>query len=126
MRKKFKRARRIQVVPEHERWLHEPKARRDLRLALADNHRRLITDLRAGRASAAEHLNSAAEKGDPQVYVAALKHLVESIGLTRVAKVTRLRREYLQRALSPKGKLRLSTYLAIMKVAKLKVGIARI
>jgi DNA-binding phage protein len=32
----------------------------------------------------------------------------------------------LQRALSPRGKLRLSAYLAIMKAAKLKIGIVRI
>ena len=43
----------------------------------------MIADLRAGRASAAEHLNSAAEKGDPQVYVAALKDLVKEVGMTR-------------------------------------------
>ena len=92
---------------------------------LTVSHReRLIADLRADRAFAADYLNACAEDDDSRVIVVALRNVAEANGLTKVAKAAGVSRENLGRALSSVGRLRFSTFRAILQVAGLKIAVA--
>ena len=89
------------------------------------SHReRLIAELKRDPALAAEYLNVAAEDGDAQAYLLALRTVAEAQGMTKVAKAAGVPRESIYRALSPKGNPRLSTLTAVLKAAGLRMTVA--
>jgi probable addiction module antidote protein len=90
------------------------------------SHReRVVEELRADPALAAEYLNAAAEDDDPRVYLAALRTVAEAQGMAKVAKAAGVPRESLYRALSAGGNPRFSTLHAILKAAGLKMAVQR-
>lgn len=90
----------------------------------AVSHRKwLVKELRADPELAAEYLNAAAQDEDPRVCLIALRTVAEAHGMVKVAKAAGMPRDRLQRALSTGVNLRLSTFLAILKVAGLKLTI---
>jgi probable addiction module antidote protein len=92
---------------------------------LTVSHReRLIADLRADRAFAADYLNACAEDDDPRVIVVALRNVAAANGLTKVAKAAGMSRKNLGRALSSVSRLCFSTFRAILQVAGLKIAVA--
>jgi probable addiction module antidote protein len=94
---------------------------------LSVSHReRLVEELKADPALAAEYLNAAAEDDDPRVYLAALRTVAEGQGMAKVAKAAGVPRESLYRALSAGGNPRFSTLHAILKAAGLKMAVERI
>jgi probable addiction module antidote protein len=91
---------------------------------LTVSHReRLVADLRADRALAADYLNACAEADDPRVIVAALRNVAEANGLAKIAKAAGISRQSLVRVLSSPGKLRFSTVRAILQAAGLKISV---
>jgi probable addiction module antidote protein len=99
---------------------------RSARKALTVSHReRLVAELRADPRLAAEYVNTAAEDGNPRVYLAALRTVAEAEGMAKVAKAAGVPRESLYRALSPGGNPRFSTLHAILKATGLKLAVER-
>lgn len=85
------------------------------------SHReRLVADLRADRAFAADYLKACAEDDDPRVLGAALRNVAEAIGLAEISKEAGISRQSLDRALSSPSRLRFATFRAILQVAGLK------
>jgi probable addiction module antidote protein len=106
--------------------VRKSKKARASRKELTVSHReRLVDELRADPALAAEYVNAAAEDGDPRVYLAALKTVAEAQGMAKVAKAAGVPRESLYRALSAGGNPRFSTLHAILKAAGLKMAVER-
>lgn len=100
---------------------------RSTRKELTVSHReRLIAELRADPALAAQYLSAAAEDGDPRVYLSALRTVAEAKGMAKVAKAAGVPRESLYRALSSSGNPRFSTLHAILKAAGLKMAVERV
>jgi len=77
--------------------------------------------LRANPKLAAKHLNAAARAKDRRVYLAALRTVVGTKGMAKIAKAAGVPRESLYRALSAGGNPRLSTLHAILKAAGLRL-----
>jgi len=90
----------------------------------AVSHREwLVKELRADPELAAEYVNAAAQDEDPRVCLIALRTVAEAHGMVKVAKAAGMPRERLQRVLSSGINLRLSTFLAILNVAGLKLTV---
>ena len=107
--------------------IRKPEKKRSAAKALSVSHReRLVEELRADPALAAEYLNAAAEDGDPRVYLTALRTVAEAQGMAKVAKAAGVPRESLYRALSADGNPRFSTLHAILKAAGLKIAVERL
>jgi len=88
------------------------------------SHReRLIADLRADRALAADYLNACLEDDDPHVMVAALRNVAEANGLAKVAKAAKMSRQSLDHVLSSLGRVRFSTFRAVLQVGGLKITV---
>ena len=92
--------------------------------ASVSHRERLIEELKHDPALAAEYLNVAAEGGDAQSYLLALRTVAEAQGMSKVAKAAGVPRESIYRALSPKGNPRLSTLTAVLKAAGLRMTVA--
>jgi probable addiction module antidote protein len=92
--------------------------------ASVSHRERLVEELKHDPALAAEYLNVAAEDGDAQSYLLALRTVAEAQGMTKVAKAAGVPRESIYRALSSKGNPRLSTLTAVLKAAGLKMTVA--
>jgi probable addiction module antidote protein len=106
--------------------IRKPEKKRAAAKELSVSHReRLVEELRADRALAAEFLNASAEDDDPRVYLAALRTVAEAQGMAKVAKAAGVPRESLYRALSAAGNPRFSTLYAILKAAGLKMAVQR-
>lgn len=107
--------------------IRKPEKKRAAVKGLSVSHReRLVEELRADPALAAEYLNAAAEDNDPRVYLTALRTVAEAQGMAKVAKAAGVPRESLYRALSAGGNPRFSTLHAILKAAGLKMAVQRI
>lgn len=102
------------------------KARASVEELTVSHRARLIEELRADPELAAEYLNAAAEDGDPQVYLTALRTVAEAQGMAKVAKAAGVPRESLYRALSSGGNPRFSTLHAILKAAGLRMAVQRV
>jgi probable addiction module antidote protein len=71
---------------------------------------------------AAAYLNAAIREGDTEIFMLALRDIVEARGgVGEIVKKTDLNRESLYRTLSPRGNPRLSTLRAVLKACKLDV-----
>jgi probable addiction module antidote protein len=106
--------------------VRKPEKARSKGKDLTVSHReRLVGELRADPALAAEYLNAAAEDGDPRVYLAALRTVAEAEGMAKVARAAGVPRESLYRALSAGGNPRFSTFHAILRAAGLKLAVER-
>jgi probable addiction module antidote protein len=106
--------------------IRKPEKKRAAVKGLSVPHReRLVEELRADPALAAEYVNAAAEDDDPRVYLAALRTIAEAQGMAKVAKAAGVPRESLYRALSAGGNPRFSTLHAILKAAGLKMAVQR-
>lgn len=106
--------------------IRKPEKRHAAARELSVSHReRLVEELRADPALAAEYLNAAAEDDDPRVYLAALRTVAEAQGMAKVARAAGVPRESLYRALSAGGNPRFSTLHAILRAAGLKMGVQR-
>lgn len=92
--------------------------------ASVSHRERVIDELKRDPALAAEYLNVAAEAGDAQSYLLALRTVAEAQGMTKVAKAAGVPRESMYRALSPNGNPRLSTLTAVLKAAGLRMTVA--
>ena len=73
---------------------------------------------------AAEYLTAATEDPEPKVYLTALRHVVESRGVARIAKTSGVPRESVYRALSEKGNPRWDTLAAILKAVGMRLVVA--
>lgn len=73
---------------------------------------------------ATEYLREALERFDtPEELLLGLRRIAEAQGMSRVAEAAGLSRESLYRSLSASGNPRLSTLLAVLKVAGLKLSV---
>ncbi len=94
------------------------------KLQAAPHRERLIKELRDDPKLAREYLAAAIEDEDPRALLAALRTVAESLGMAQVAETAGIPRESLYRALSPKGNPRLTTLLAVVRAAGLKIALA--
>lgn len=107
--------------------IRKPEKRHATAKELSVSHReRLVEELRADPALAADYLNAAVEDDDPRVYLAALRTVAEAQGMAKVARAAGVPRESLYRALSAGGNPRFSTLHAILKAAGLKMAVQRL
>jgi probable addiction module antidote protein len=72
----------------------------------------------------AAYLNATLEEGDAALVSAALGDAARAKGMSRVARSAGLRREALDRALTPNGHLELSTVLRVVRALGLRLGVA--
>jgi len=72
---------------------------------------------------AAEYLNAALEEKDDALFLLALKNVVESQGLSKVAKKAHLNRENMYRMLSDKGNPRFSSLMGVVSSLGLSISI---
>lgn len=70
-------------------------------------------------------LDEADEIGGPQVLLAVLRQVAEAQGMAAVAKRAGMPRESLYRALSPNGNPTVTTLLAVLNAAGLKLDVRR-
>jgi probable addiction module antidote protein len=70
-------------------------------------------------------LDEADEIGGPQVLLAVLRQVAEAQGMAAVAKRAGMPRESLYRALSPNGNPTVTTLLAVLSAAGLKLDVRR-
>jgi len=86
-------------------------------------HEGLINDL-ADPAEAAAYLNAALEEeGSKEVFLLALRDIVEAKGMARLSKKAHLNRESLYRMLSGKGNPQLSSLASILESAGLRLAV---
>jgi probable addiction module antidote protein len=60
------------------------------------------------------YLESALEDEDPRVFLLALRHVVQALGVTKVAAKSKLNRESLYKSLSKRGNPSLQTLTALL------------
>jgi len=73
---------------------------------------------------AAEYLNAASEDDDPQIYLTALRKVVEARGgISAVADKTTLSKETLYRTLSTRGNPTIKTLTAVLNAVGLKMAV---
>jgi probable addiction module antidote protein len=71
-----------------------------------------------------EYLREVLERSDtPEELLLGLRHIAEAQGMSRVAEAAGLSRESLYRSLSAAGNPRLSTLVAVLRVAGLKLSV---
>lgn len=75
----------------------------------------LINRLRVSEELQLEHLSAALEDDMPDVFLLALRDVVEARGLARFAKEADLNREHLYRILSKDGNPKLDSFFKILK-----------
>ncbi len=84
----------------------------------------MVKKLRKNPNFAAAYLRAAMEdREEPQVLLIALRHVAKARGIAKVAKLARIERESLYRALSPKGNPCFSTIAAVTKALDLTLTI---
>ena len=106
--------------------IRKPEKKRSAKALSVSHRERLVEELRADPALAAEYLNAAAEDSNSRVYLTALRTVAEAQGMAKVAKAAGVPRESLYRALSADGNPRFSTLHAILKAAGLKIAVERL
>ena len=82
----------------------------------------LLEDLADPEESAA-YLNAAIEDGDQQVFMLALRHVTEALGMTRVAREAGLNRESLYKMLSASGNPQLASLNALLRTLGLRIAV---
>jgi probable addiction module antidote protein len=97
------------------------KRRRSKRKTSISHDEATAAELRRDPEFAAEYLRTVLEDGEePGVLLIAPRQLAQAHGFARVAKLARVERESLYRALSAKGNPRYSTLMAVAKALGLK------
>jgi probable addiction module antidote protein len=87
------------------------------------DHHDFLMGFLANPKKAAAYLNSAAEEGDFQYLLKALRNVVEAQGgFTQLARKARMSRTSLYKALSEQGNPEVSTLEAILKVYGIRIG----
>ncbi len=82
----------------------------------------LLEDL-ADPEEAAAYLNAAIEDGDQQVFLLALRHVAEALGMSRLAKQANLNRENMYRMLSEKGNPQLASLNSLLQSIGLRLAV---
>lgn len=82
----------------------------------------LLEDLQDPEEAAA-YLNAAIEDGDQQVFMLALRHVIQARGMTKVARETRLNRESLYKMLSATGNPQLASLNALLRSVGLRIAV---
>jgi len=72
---------------------------------------------------AAAYLNAALEDGSQEVFLLALRHVTEAIGMSEVARDSALNRENLYRMLSAQGNPQLSSLNTLLRSLGLRLAI---
>jgi probable addiction module antidote protein len=74
----------------------------------------LVEQLKKDRKLARDYLKSALEDEDPRVFLLALRHVAQALGMSKVAGKSKLNRESLYKALSKRGNPSLQTLSALL------------
>ena len=82
----------------------------------------LLEDLRDPREAAA-YLNAAMEDEDPRIFLLALRHVTEALGMSQVARDSGLNRENLYRMLSSAGNPQLNSLYTLLRSIGLRLAI---
>jgi probable addiction module antidote protein len=86
-------------------------------------HENLIESLKDPN-EALEYLKAAIEEDDmPEIFLLALRNVAEAQGIGKLAKVTKLNRENLYRALSKKGNPTLTSLYIILNALGMKLSV---
>lgn len=85
-------------------------------------HQGLLSRLRVDENLQIEHLKAAVEDADmPDVFLSALRDVVEARGFTEFAKDSELNREHLYRLLSKKGNPKLDSLFKILNTLGIEI-----
>ncbi len=82
----------------------------------------LLEDLRDSREAAA-YLNAALEDDDPRIFLLALRHVAEALGMSQVSHGSGLNRENLYRMLSSNGNPQLNSLYTLLRSIGLRLAI---
>lgn len=82
----------------------------------------LLEDLQDPEEAAA-YLNAAIEDGDQQVFMLALRHVIQARGMAKVAREARLNRESLYKMLSAAGNPQLASLNALLRSVGLRIAV---
>ena len=88
-----------------------------------DYHKYLIESLK-DPAEAVEYLNVSLEEAEdmPELFLAALRNVAEAHGISRLAKKTKLNREYLYTMLSKKGNPRYQSLIRLLQAMGIRLS----
>jgi probable addiction module antidote protein len=102
----------------------KPVTRRSFGAAATSYDQWAQRKLTADSGLAVEYLREVLEYSDtPEVLLLGLRRIAEAQGMSRVAEAAGLSRESLYRSLSATGNPRLSTLVAVLRVAGLKLSV---
>ncbi len=82
----------------------------------------LLEDLQDPEEAAA-YLNAAIEDGDQEVFLLALRDVIQARGMSKVARETRLNRESLYKMLSAAGNPQLASLNALLRSVGLRIAV---
>lgn len=85
----------------------------------------LINRLRVDEELQLEHLKASLEDDMPEVFLLALRDVIEARGIARFAEEAELNREHLYRILSKDGNPKLDSFFKIIKALGLTVSLSR-
>jgi len=87
------------------------------------DHQEYLLESLQNPEEAAAYLNAALEENDNELFLLALRNVVQAAGMTKVAKKANLNRENLYRMLSKKGNPELSSLWALLDSIGLEISI---
>ena len=87
------------------------------------DHQEYLLESLQNPEEAAAYLNAALEENDNELFLLALRNVVQAAGMTKVAKKANLNRENLYRMLSKKGNPELSSLWALLGSIGLEISI---
>lgn len=85
----------------------------------------LLNRLRVDEELQLEHLKASLEDDMPEVFLLALRDVIEARGIARFAEEAELNREHLYRILSKDGNPKLDSFFKIIKALGLTVSLSR-
>lgn len=85
----------------------------------------LINHLRVSEELQLEHLQASLEDDMPEVFLLALRDVIEARGIARFAEEAELNREHLYRILSKEGNPKLDSFFKIIKALGLSINLSR-
>ena len=87
------------------------------------DHQEYLREVLQDPEEAASYLNMALEEDDNEVFLLALRNVVDAHGMSKISRKARLNRENMYRMLSEKGNPELSSLWSLLKSMGLRLSI---
>ncbi len=88
------------------------------------DHQEYLLETLKSQKEAAAYIDAALEEGDNEVFLVALRNVVEAYGMTKIARKVKLNRENMYRILSEKGNHEFSSPWELFTSLDLRLSVA--